>query len=95
VFVVCHEPTRTTMRNVAARMPGIGDVIEATVRMGRLTNPAIRPIGIAINTAALSDGEAKAALQAAEAEYDLPASDPIRTGVGPIVDRIETEFGKP
>ncbi len=95
VFVVCDEPTRTTMRNVATPMPTIGDVIEATVRMGRLTNPAIRPIGIAINTAALSDAEAKAALEAAEAEYGLPASDPIRTGVGPIVDRIEAEFGKP
>jgi uncharacterized NAD-dependent epimerase/dehydratase family protein len=76
-------------------MPSIGDVIESTVRMGRLTNPAIRPIGIAINTAALSDAEAKAALATAEAEYGLPASDPIRTGVGPIVDQIEAEFGKP
>lgn len=94
-FVICHEPTRTTMRNVAHTLPTIGEVMEATMRLGRLTNPAIRPVGIAINTAALSEADARATLSAAEAEHDLPACDPIRTGAGPIVDRIEAEFGKP
>lgn len=94
-FVVCHEPTRTTMRNVAHKLPTIAEVIEATVRLGRLTNPAIRPVGIAINTAALSDADARSTLAEAEAEHGLPACDPIRTGMAPIVDRIEAEYGKP
>jgi uncharacterized NAD-dependent epimerase/dehydratase family protein len=94
-FVVCHEPTRRTMRGVAHALPSIGEVIEATVRLGRLTNPDIRPIGIAINTAALDEAQASGCLRAAAAEYGLPAVDPIRTGVGAIVDRVADIFGAP
>ncbi|WP_020185518.1 N-acetyltransferase DgcN [Methylopila sp. 73B] len=91
-FVVCHEPTRTTMRNVSHPLPTIGQVIEATVAAGRLTNPEIRCVGISINTAALPEAEARATLDAATAEHGLPASDPIRFGVAPIVDRLLEEF---
>jgi len=93
-FVICHEPTRTNMRGVQHPLPSIGDVIDSTTRAGRLTNPDIRPVGIAINSAALGDQEAKACLDAAAAEYGLPAVDPIRTGVGAIVDRVTQIFGR-
>jgi uncharacterized NAD-dependent epimerase/dehydratase family protein len=94
-FVVCHEPTRRHMRAVEHRLPSIGEVIDMTIRHGRLTNPEIRPVGIAINTAALDDEAARRTLGDAAAEYDLPAVDPIRTGVGPIVDGIAEIFGRP
>ena len=93
-FVVCHEPTRTAMRGVQHPLPSIAEVIDLTVRCGRLTNPAIRPVGIAVNTQALADGEARACLKAAAREHDLPATDPIRFGVGPIVDRLERDFAR-
>lgn len=91
-FVVCHEPTRTTMRGVKHPLPSIADVIDLTMRCGRLTNPAIRPIGIAVNTQALAEPEARAYLDRVAAEHDLPASDPIRFGVAGIVDRIVAAF---
>lgn len=91
-FVVCHEPTRTTMRGVETPLPTIGQVIDMTLALGRLTNPSIRPVGIAINTAALDPEAARAELDKAAAEYALPASDPVRFGVEPIVDRIAAEF---
>ena len=94
-FVVCHEPTRKNMRGVQHPLPSIGEVIDLTIELGRLTNPAIRPVGIAINTAALGDQDAKACLDAAAAEHELPAVDPIRTGVGSIVERIAQIFGRP
>ncbi|MGQ7792648.1 N-acetyltransferase DgcN [Faunimonas sp. B44] len=94
-FVICHEPTRRTMRNVDHPIAEIGDVIDQTVRLGRLTNPAIRPVGIAVNTAALSPHAAEAVLAATQARFGLPSVDPIRTGVGPIVDRIAEEFASP
>ena len=94
-FVVCHEPTRTRMRGVKHPLPTIGQVIEETIRLGKLTNPAIRPIGIAINTAALTMDAAQAVLASAEAEYGMPAVDPIRTSVAPLVDKIAEIFGKP
>jgi uncharacterized NAD-dependent epimerase/dehydratase family protein len=91
-FVVCHEPTRTTMRGVKTPLPTIGEVIEMTVALGRLTNPDIRPVGIAINTAALDAEAARAELDKASAEHQLPAADPVRFGVEPIVERIAAEF---
>jgi uncharacterized NAD-dependent epimerase/dehydratase family protein len=91
-FVVCHEPTRRAMRGVAHPLPSIGEVIDLTVRCGRLTNPAIRPVGIAVNTQQLAEADAQAYLAQAAAEHGLPATDPIRFGVAGIVDRMEAEF---
>ncbi|MGB0087070.1 MAG: N-acetyltransferase DgcN [Rhodomicrobiaceae bacterium] len=92
-FVVCHEPTRKTMRGVAHPLPTIQQVIDMTVACGRLTNPAIRCIGIAVNTQALDEHVARALLDEIAAAHGLPATDPIRFGVDAIVDRIVTEFG--
>ena len=92
VFVVCHEPSRKTMRGVTAPLPSIGQVIDLTMRCGSLTNPRIRPVGIAINTAALSEGAARNYLSQIQSEHGLPATDPIRFGVGVIVDTIAEEF---
>ena len=92
-FVVCHEPTRTTMRGVKTPLPTIADVIDMTVRCGRLTNPDIRPVGIAINTAALDDAAAKEVIAAAAEAHGLPACDPVRYGTATIVERIAAEFG--
>lgn len=91
-FVVCHEPTRTTMRGVQHPLPSIQEVIDLTIRCGRLTNPAIRPVGIAINTKAYGEAEARACLEAAEKAHNLPATDPIRFGVGRIVDQMMEDF---
>ena len=92
-FVVCHEPTRTHMRGVAHALPSIRAVIDLTIACGRLTNPAIRCVGIAVNTAALDDAAADALLAETAAEYALPAVDPIRTGVAPIVAEISRVYG--
>jgi uncharacterized NAD-dependent epimerase/dehydratase family protein len=91
-FVVCHEPTRKTMRGVEHPLPSIGDVIERTIIEGRLTNPAIAPVGIAINTEHLSEADARALLGKISKEYNLPTVDPIRTGCGPIIDLIQKRY---
>jgi uncharacterized NAD-dependent epimerase/dehydratase family protein len=94
-FVVCHEPTRTAMRGVAHGLPSIAEVIDLTLRCGRLTNPGIRPVGIAINTAALDEGAARRVMAEAQAAHGLPATDPVRFGVAAIVDRLQKEFPAP
>jgi uncharacterized NAD-dependent epimerase/dehydratase family protein len=91
-FVVCHEPTRSTMRGVQHPLPSIAEVIALTERCGRLTNPGIRCVGIAINTEALGEGEAKSYLAQVEAAHALPATDPVRFGVESIVARLSQEF---
>ena len=91
-FVVCHEPTRTTMRGVQHPLPTIRAVIDLTVQLGSLTNPAIKPVGIAVNTQALAEGEAHALLEKLGADHGLPATDPVRFGVAGLVDRLVAEF---
>ena len=91
-FVVCHEPTRQTMRGVSFPLPTIQQVIDITIRCGSLTNPGIRPVGISINTAAMDEGSARDYLRELERDYALPATDPIRFGVGSIVDRLTADF---
>jgi uncharacterized NAD-dependent epimerase/dehydratase family protein len=91
-FVICHEPTRTKMRGVQHPLPSIQQVIDLTVTCGRLTNPAIRPVGISINTQALDEASARAYLDETARAHDLPATDPVRFGVAPIVDHLQKLF---
>jgi uncharacterized NAD-dependent epimerase/dehydratase family protein len=94
-FVVCHEPTRHTMRGVVTPLPTIGDVIHMTIALGRLTNPAIRCVGIAINTEHQTESAAKDEIARAVKAYGVPATDPVRFGVEPIVARIAAVYGAP
>jgi uncharacterized NAD-dependent epimerase/dehydratase family protein len=87
-FVVCHEPTRRTMRGVEHPLPSVADVIDLTLRCGRLTNPHIRCIGVAVNTQALEEGAARALLAETARAHGLPAVDPVRFGVGALVDAL-------
>ncbi|MGH6644222.1 MAG: DUF1611 domain-containing protein, partial [Bradyrhizobium sp.] len=91
-FVVCHEPTRTTMRGVPAALPTIRQVIDATIANGRLTNPRIQCVGIAVNTQALDEAAAKACLAEIAATEGLPTTDPVRFGVAEIVKRVKVLF---
>ena len=86
--VVCHEPTRTTMRNVAAPIADVGEVAQQTLALGRLTNPQIRCVGIALNTAALPADEGRRAVADASRQFALPACDPMRDGVATLVDAM-------
>lgn len=87
-FVVCHEPTRRTMRNVSTPIASIEAVIEQTTALGQLTNPHIRCVGIALNTALLSAAEARQTLRETAQTFHLPTGDPLRDGVAAIVDHL-------
>jgi D-glutamate N-acetyltransferase len=92
-FVVCHEAGRTMIEAFPDFMlPSIPELIERTVAAGRLTNSAIRCVGISINTSGLSNDDRAACLASAAAESGLPCVDPVATGVGPLVDYIVETF---
>jgi uncharacterized NAD-dependent epimerase/dehydratase family protein len=91
-FVVCHDPSRKAIRGGTHPIPSIRQVIDLTIRCGSLTNPAIRPIGISINTSSMDEGSSRSYLDKLEREHELPAIDPIRFGAGPIVDAIAADF---
>lgn len=91
-FVVCHDPSRTHISGWPTFvLPSIREVIERTVSVGRLTNPAIRCVGIALNTSRVPRGEREAMLNRYAVDNELPCVDPL-IEVAPIVDRLQQEF---
>jgi len=83
LFVVCHQPGRTHILGLPNfPLPSLRDVINRTVTMGQLTSPAIRCAGISLNTAALDETDAEAAIAAASVATGLPTFDPLRGGAG-------------
>jgi uncharacterized NAD-dependent epimerase/dehydratase family protein len=89
VLVMCHEPTRTHMRGLPKRsLPSLSECIAANVSAGRLTNPDVRCIGVAVNTRALSPPDAGRYLAELQDTLGLPCVDPLTTGVAALIDRL-------
>ncbi|WEK42907.1 MAG: DUF1611 domain-containing protein [Candidatus Sphingomonas colombiensis] len=81
VFVVCHQAGRETIMGMPQfPLPSIQMVIDQTIALGRLTNPAIRCGGISLNTAALDADAAAAEIAALANSHGLPVADPVRGG---------------
>jgi uncharacterized NAD-dependent epimerase/dehydratase family protein len=88
-LVLCHEPTRRHMRGLPDYpLPDIAACIEANETAARLTNPAAKCVGIAVNTSGLTPEEAERFIKETEDRHALPAVDPVRQGVAPLVDRL-------
>ena len=86
-LIMCHEPGRPHMRGLPHyELPDIGDCIALNERTARLTNPNARVIAIACNTSAYAAPEARAILGDLADKHGMPAVDPVRDGVAPIVD---------
>ncbi len=89
-FVVCHEATRKTVSGWDHyALPSIPDCIEQHLIMGRRTNPAIRCVGISVNTSMLPAGEREPYLVDLMEETGLPCVDPLIDGCGAIVEHIK------
>lgn len=89
-LVLCHDPTRKAL----ACLPHVPVVplcraIEAYLSAAQLTNPAVRFVGIALNTSRLSTEEARRMIDSVAEELGLPCVDPMRTGVRPLVEALE------
>jgi uncharacterized NAD-dependent epimerase/dehydratase family protein len=81
LFVVCHQPTRAQILGTPGYgVPSIEAVIEQTIAVGRLTNPASRCAGVSLNTAGMAAEEAAAEIAHTAERLGLPTADPIRGG---------------
>ncbi|WP_439568254.1 N-acetyltransferase DgcN [Sphingopyxis sp.] len=88
-LILCHDPVRPHMRGLPHYpLPGIAETLEANLRVAQLTNADVRVVGIALNTSAMPEDDARALCAATEAEFGLPTSDPYRFGVEAILDRL-------
>jgi uncharacterized NAD-dependent epimerase/dehydratase family protein len=66
--------------------------IERYLEAGRITNPAIRCVGISVNSSTLDVGRREGYLRALAEELSLPCVDPMTAGVGPIVDALQRKL---
>ncbi|MCP3733445.1 DUF1611 domain-containing protein [Sphingomonas sp. RP10(2022)] len=88
-LVLCHDPARVGMRGLPhCPLPDLAECLDANLRVARLTNPAVRAVGIALNTVKLDDAAARALCAATGERLGLPCTDPYRFGGDPIVDWI-------
>lgn len=88
-MVMCHEPSRPHMRGLPGRpLPDLAACIAVHEQAARVTNPAARVIGISLNTSALDEAAALELIDRTAKAYGMPCGDPLRTGVGAIVDAL-------
>ncbi|MEO1082225.1 MAG: DUF1611 domain-containing protein [Pseudomonadota bacterium] len=88
-FVVCHASGRREVEGWPGfSLPSIGEVIERTVAIGRLTNPRIRCVGISVNCSSITADERPAYLASLAEEHGLPCVDPMLDGTDPILNEL-------
>ena len=88
-LVMCHEPTRRHMRGLpGCPLPDLERCLEANLAAARLTHPAVKAVGVALNTSHLSEQDARAACREISDRLGLPCEDPITMGVESILDHL-------
>ena len=81
VIVVCHEPGRKCLVGHSDYdVPGVEEITDLALRLGRRTNPAVRCAGVSLNTSQMDAQTAERLLQNEGERLKLPVADPIRGG---------------
>jgi uncharacterized NAD-dependent epimerase/dehydratase family protein len=95
-MVLCHEAGRETVRRPGASeeerraeptIPPLEALVETYERAAGWVSPG-RVVGIALNTWALAETEARREVENAAARTGLPATDPVRFGAEPLVHAV-------
>ena len=90
-LVLCHEAGREKMDwECDYPMPSLEESVEVNLMMARRTNPDVRLAGVSLNTSKLSEEDGGRLIDDVATRLGAPAADPVRGGVGPIVDLLET-----
>lgn len=94
VLVLCHDLGRSHLVGFEGfAIPPYEACMDAHLSAARLTNPLVRFGGVSLNTSRVGEPEAARALAETLRRVALPCCDPIRTGVGPIVDYVLSMTG--
>jgi uncharacterized NAD-dependent epimerase/dehydratase family protein len=88
-IVVCHEALRRSHAGFPDyALPRLEECIDLNLRLGRRTNPAIRCVGISINTLGLGGAERAGWLADLSQRLGLPCIDPLVEGPGALADEL-------
>ena len=81
VIVLCHAYGRERIVGLPDYpLPAIGEAVDLTLRLARLTNPDARCAGLSLNTAGLSSAAAADVIAACAERWNMPVADPLRQG---------------
>ncbi|MGD0992422.1 MAG: DUF1611 domain-containing protein [Gemmatimonadales bacterium] len=91
-MILCHQPSRKLVSEYHGAsaflpIPPLARLVHLHEQAAALVNPS-RVIGIALMTYDLPEAAARDAVRRAEDETGLPATDPVRFGVAPLVEAI-------
>ena len=88
LYVLCHKAGATAIEGYPDHaLPDLGELVELHERISLSRRPA-RVACVALNTAALDEPAARAAIARVEQETRLPADDPVRFGPGRLLDAV-------
>lgn len=86
-FVVCTEAGRTHIEGWPEfELPSIEAVIDRTITIASQFNPAVKCVGISVNTSTIPPEERRPYLNALSQRTGLPSVDPLTDGTKPIID---------
>jgi uncharacterized NAD-dependent epimerase/dehydratase family protein len=89
VLVMCHELGRRTVCDFADYpLPSLEEAIDLNLRLARRTNPRVRCAGVSLNTASVTEADARACLASESRRLGIPVADPVRGG--PELEQLVT-----
>ena len=92
-IVVCHDATRQHIDSCPeVSIPSVRNCIDLNLHCARLTNPAVKCIGISVNTSGLAPEDCNKYLQALEKDIGLPCVDSVIDGCDAIAKNIAQIF---
>jgi len=87
-LVLCHEAGRETVHGYESfQLPDLDRIAELYVDLAEGVAPT-ELLGCALNTAALDEAAAEAAVDDCAETLGVPAVDPVRDGAGPLAERL-------
>lgn len=88
-IVLCWDPSRDHLLGFPEfPSPDLEECVQRNIEFGRLTNPNIKCIGVSVNTSKYSEREREEILTSTSEKLNVPAVDPIATGVDAIIDHV-------
>ncbi len=90
-MILCHQPSRPYLRHTEIPLPPLKETIGVHEALLSPILPS-KVVGISLNSADLSDDEAKNEIERIEEETGLPTTDCVRFGAGRLMDALEDHF---
>lgn len=88
-IVLCHKAGNTHLMDWPdVPLPELEAYAEHYLWAARVVNPDVRLLGVSLNTSAVEADDRPRVMREMERRFGLPCVDPVRTGTGPIVDRL-------